>query len=175
MTDIWEVGKDIYKAVKSLIPKYHPHLVDVVDQMFIYFKEKASTPGGVIVAGKTKKAPSLLALGLVTENKRKITFIIEIGHDYWRTLTDPQKTALLDHHLCAMTVTENEQTGATAYGVKPPDFVGYRDEVERWGLWRPRQNPKAPTLVEQMFGKDGDGDDDDADDAADGLGASGDE
>lgn len=154
MADIWEAGKDIYKAVNSLIGKYHPHLAEVSDQIFIYFKEKASTPGGVVVAGKTRKAPSLLAQGLVTENHRHITFLIEIGHDYWRTLDDRQKTALLDHHLCAMTANENES--GTSFGVKPPDFVGFRDEVERWGLWRPTQNPKAPTLVEQMFGRDGD-------------------
>ena len=168
-TPIWEAGPDIYKAVKSLIPKYHPHLVEVLDQIFIIFKEKASTPGGVTVAGKTRKAPNLLALGLVTENHRKIVYIIEIGHDYWKTLADKQKTALLDHHLCAMTATENEQTGATTFGVKPPDFVGYRDEVERWGLWRPTQNPKAPTLVEQMFGKE-DRDDDGGDGDEDGEG-----
>ena len=154
-TGIWEAGPDIYKAVKSLIPKYHPHLVDVADDLFIYFKEKASTPGGVIVAGKTKKAPNLMSLGLVTENHRKITFLIELGYDYWKALGDKQKTALLDHHLCAMTATESEQTGSMVYGIKPPDFVGYRDEVERWGLWRPAQDPKAQTLVEQMFGKDG--------------------
>lgn len=151
---IWEAGGDIYKAIKSLIGKYHPHLAEIEGQIFVYFKEKASTPGGVIVAGKTKKAPNLLSLGLVTENHRKITFIIELGYDYWKGLSDKQKTALIDHHLCAMTAVENEQTGATSYGVKPPDFVGYRDEVERWGLWRPRQDPNAKTLVEQMFGKD---------------------
>lgn len=156
MTEIWEAGKDIYKAASKLIRKYHPHLAEVSDQIFIYFKDKASTPGGVIVAGKTKKAPPLLAQGLVTENKHKITFCIEIAHDYWKLLSDRQKTALLDHHLCAMVAVENSQTGATNYGCKPPDFVGFREEVERWGLWRPAQDPQAETLVEQMFGKDDD-------------------
>jgi len=149
--EIFEAGNDVYKALKMLIGKYHPHLSDVKDQIFAYFKEKASTPGGVAVAGKTKKAPLLLAAGLVTENKRKITFIIELGLDYWKPLSDKQKTALLDHHLCAMVADVSQQGGIT-YGVKPPDFVGYRDEVERWGVWRPAQNPKAKTLVEQMFG-----------------------
>lgn len=149
--EIFEAGADIYKALKMLIGKYHSHLADVKDQIFVYFREKASTPGGVTVAGKTRKAPPLLAAGLVTENHRKITFIIELGYDYWKPLSDKQKTALLDHHLCAMVAEETQQGGVT-YGVKPPDFVGYRDEVERWGLWRPAQNPKAKTLVEQMFG-----------------------
>lgn len=156
MTELWEAGKDIYKAANKLISKYHPHLAEINDQIFIYFKEKAATPGGVIVAGKTKKAAPLLAQGLVTENKHKITFCIEIAHDYWKLLNDRQKTALLDHHLCAMTAAENAQTGVTAYGCKPPDFVGFREEVERWGLWRPAQDPQAETLVEQMFGKDDD-------------------
>ena len=149
--EIFEGRTDVYKAMKLLIGKYHPHLADVKDQIFVYFKEKASTPGGVTVAGKSRKAPPLLSAGLVTENNRRIIFVIELGYDYWKALSDKQKTALLDHHLCAMVVEESQQGGIT-YGIKPPDFVGYREEVERWGLWRPAQNPKAKTFVEQMFG-----------------------
>lgn len=150
--DLFNAGEDVYNALENLVRRYHPDLIDVMDQILVVFKDKASTPGGVTIFGKVQKAPPLLAKGLVTEKNKKYTYIITIGFDAWNLLSDKQKTALLDHFLCSMTVTVDKDDNIK-YGVKPPDFVGYREEIERWGLWRPESEPQAPTLVEQIFGK----------------------
>ena len=67
-------------------------------------------------------------------------FIIEVAADEWEDLTGSQKTALLDHHLCACRTEENPQTGDFKCFVAPPDVTYYFDEVDRHGDWRPRED-----------------------------------
>ena len=72
------------------------------------FREKAREVGGLVIAGATKKAPSLLSV--LTDKKFNYKFVIEIGENAWMELDARQKKALLDHHLCAMQVEENAET-----------------------------------------------------------------
>ena len=74
------------------------------------------------------------------------------GDEWQHNLDEKQKKALLDHHLCSMLIDEDDDAGTIKCSVKPPDFTGYREEIERWGFWRPESDPDAPTPVEQMFG-----------------------
>lgn len=143
-----KAGPEVFKRLQTLIDKYHPNLLIIQDEIAIVFKEKASTPGGTVVLGKTKKASPLLVL--MTDFPWK--YIIEIGEDEWMNLSTRQRDALLDHHLCAMAVEEDPQSGEIKCGVRPPTVVGYEEELERWGFWRPHAPQASPTLVEQMFG-----------------------
>jgi hypothetical protein len=148
--DIWKADKKIMAMVSDLIAKYHPHLALIEDEIGVIFKEKASEVAGVILLGKTKKAPSLMPV--LTDKKFNYKFLIEIGADEWNnTLDDRQRLALLDHHLCSMMAEENPQTGEIKYTIRPPDFVGYVDEVKRWGMWRPHDD-ETMSAVEKMFG-----------------------
>lgn len=132
--DIWKAGKDVDKIKVDLINKYHPDLALIQEEIVILFKEKASVAAGQVIAGKTKKAPPILSV--LTDKKFEYRFIVELGADVWGTLTDEQRVAMIDHHLCSMEVKEDAESGEIKCGVRPPDFTGYKEEIERHGMWR---------------------------------------
>ena len=147
--EMWKAGKDVYDVMTKLITDYHPDLVMVVDEIAIIFREKASKAGGHVILGKSKKAPSIVGLLGDTEYK----FIIELAADEWSGLTGAQKTALLDHHLCACRTEENPQTGDLKCFMAPPDVTYYFDEVDRHGDWRPREgdDTDTPSSITTLF------------------------
>jgi hypothetical protein len=144
---IWKAGPEITKTVLDLIKKHHPRLLLVQDEIAVVMKEKASTPGGVVVYGKSGKAPPLLAALTATDWK----FVITLAADTWNELSPTQQMALIDHHLCSMVIEEDPDQGTIKCSIRPPEGW-YREEVERWGFWRPMCDPDAKTPVEQMFG-----------------------
>jgi hypothetical protein len=147
--DIWVAGEDVMDRMRGLIATYHPHLGQVDKEIAILFREKASKAGGKPVLGKTRKAPGILSILGDTEYK----FIIELAADEWAGLSFDQQTALLDHHLCACRVEEDEDTQDIKCSLAPPDFIGYRGEVERHGIWRPdplAENGKE-SAIEKLF------------------------
>jgi len=148
--DIWKAGPEVIKQMQGLIGQYHPHLALVEDEIGIVFREKASEVAGVVILGKTKKAPPLLAI--LTDKQFNYKFVIELGADEWQGLNLQQQDALLDHHLCAMVVEEDPNTGNIKCQLRPPDFIGYKEEVQRHGMWRPMDD-ETLSIVEQMFSK----------------------
>lgn len=147
---IWKAGPDVEKLLQKLIGKHHPNLLLIKDEIAVVFKEKASSPGGTAILGKSKKAPPLLTVFTGTDYK----FIIELADDEWKELDSRQQQALLDHHLCSLVCEEDPESGGFKCAVRAPDVVGYREELKRWGMWRPTAPQVTPTLVEQMFGTD---------------------
>jgi len=148
-SQMWKAGDDVMNTVRDLVSKYHPDLVLVEDEIAVVFKEKATTTGEAVIAGKTAKATKLL--GVLGEIDFK--FIITLGADVWQTLSDPQRIALLDHHLCACRVEENPQSGTMKCFVQPPDVSFYKDELERHGCWRTSGAPASPDLIKDLFGQ----------------------
>ena len=149
--DVWKAPDDVVATVNDLIVKYHPHLVSVRGQIAVLFREKASHAGEKAILGKSRKAPAVL--GILGDIDYK--FIIEIAADEWGLLTDGERVALLDHHLCACKGTEDEQTGDMKFSLQPPDVAFYREEVERHGFWRSKTG-KVPDqdLIMDLFGPD---------------------
>jgi hypothetical protein len=145
----WKAGKDVMDIVQKLIAKHHPHLALIEKDIGVVFKDKATEKAGLVIPGNTKKAPPLMEI--LTDKKFNYKFIIELGADAWQQLNDKQQQALLDHHLCAMLVEEDKEGGLKC-SIRPPDFVGYKEEVERWGMWRPMDEDTL-TIIEEMFGK----------------------
>lgn len=153
MADIWKAGAKEVKLLKQLIKDHFPHLLLVQDEIALIFREKAKeAPGGQVILGNTKKAPALLAI--LTDKEFEYRYIIEIGADAWGELDSKQQEACLFHHLCSMKVEENADTGEIKCQIRPPDFYGYREEVERYGMWRPYDD-ETISAIEAMFGKDG--------------------
>lgn len=148
--DYWKAGKDVMDRVRKLIANYHPNLALIEDEIAVVFKDKATERGGVVIPGNTKKAPALMSV--LTDKKFEYKFIIEIGADIWNNLTNAQQEALLDHHLCAMLVEEDEKSGGIKCSLRLPDFVGYKEEFERHGMWRPMDDDTL-SVIEEMFGK----------------------
>ena len=139
--DKWKASAETHDKLKDLIASHHTHLVDVLDDIVIIFKEKASKKGDLIVYGKTSKAPAILSL----LGEREWKFLIEIGYDAWQKLNDTQQTALLDHQLCFITGKEDEQTAAMKYSLTEPDVSYFTEEIARNGHWRPVINLDAET------------------------------
>lgn len=148
--EIWKAGPEVMKKVQKLIANYHPHLALIEEDIAVVFREKATEKAGKVIMGATKKATPLLAV--LTDKKFTYKFIVEIGADVWKELDDRQQSALLDHHLCAMKVEEDPNSGETKCSLRPADFVGYKEEVERWGMWRPMDD-ETLSVIEEMFGK----------------------
>lgn len=148
--DIHKAGPEVMKMVSSLIKDYHPHLLLIEEDIGVVFREKAREVAGLVIPGQTKKAPPLLPI--LTDKKFTYKYVIEIGENAWQELDERQRMALLDHHLCAMKVEEDAESGEIKCSIRPPDFVGYKEEVERWGMWRPMDD-ETLSIIEQMFGK----------------------
>lgn len=148
--EIWKAGPDVMKSVTKLIAQYHPHLALIEEDIIVVFREKATEKAGKVIMGATKKATPLLAV--LTDKKFTYKFIVELGADVWKELDPKQQQALLDHHLCSMKVEEDANSGEIKCSLRPPDFVGYKEEVERWGMWRPMDDDTL-SIIEEMFGK----------------------
>jgi hypothetical protein len=150
--ELTKAGKDVYDLMKSVLQRHHvDRLYMVEDQIEIIFREKASCPGGRVIQGKTKKAPPLLK----ALSESEAIFIIELAMDEWVKMDPSEKEAIIDHHLCSMMVDENAQTGNISYKIAPPDFIGYRGEIERHGVWRylnTADEEDGETVIEKLFG-----------------------
>lgn len=148
--DVWEAGQDVVELMQFHIAQHHPSLASVDKDIAIIFKTKATKRGGQVILGTSRKAPSILdVLG-----KSTYKFILEIASDEWALLSDGQRSALIDHLLCACRVEEDPETAELKCSVAPPDVQFYWDELTRHGDWRPRpqQDAGASMDIEEMIG-----------------------
>jgi len=147
MAEMFKANDSVVMTMKDLVAKYHPDLGGVVDHIAVIFKEKASQVGDVPVIGKTAKASPLFAVLGDTPWK----FIITLASDEWNNMSEPERLALLDHHLCACGVEEDAQQNLKCF-VKIPDVSFFKGEVERHGFWRTSGNQAKPDLIQELFG-----------------------
>jgi len=153
MAKLWLAGEEVLASVRDLIGRFHPDLVSVDDEIVVLFKEKGTEVGDAVQAGKTSKAPALLAV--LAEKPYK--FIITLAADVWKDLNDKERLALLDHHLCACRA-EDQADGSVKTWVAPPDVSFFKAEIERHGMWRTTGAPPTPNLLRQLFGEEEDED-----------------
>ena len=147
MAEIWKAEESIVQSMKDLIVKHHPDLITLTDQIALLFKEKSSMVGDVEVSGKTAKASPLI--GLLGETDWK--FVITLCQDAWTNMTDKERLALLDHHLCACGVTQKDD-GTIKCFIRIPDVSFYEGELLRNGFWRTSGNPPDPDTMKDLFG-----------------------
>jgi len=147
MAEQWVAESSVIDSMKDLVAKYHPELVLVVDEIAVVFKEKSSKVGDVDVVGKTAKATPLL--GLLGDTQWK--FVITLAADAWTNMTDKERQALLDHHLCACGVTEDKDGNPKCF-VRIPDVSFFRGEIERQGFWRTTGSAADPNVLQELFG-----------------------
>lgn len=147
----------IQQKAWDLIGKHHPDIGGCLNkgELVIVFREKASKSGGQVVLGSSKKAQPLVN-ALAGEN---YIFILELAKDQWVELSSKQQEALIDHLLCGCRAEEDPKTGDWKFTVAKPDVMAYRDNVERYGMWFPKDEDEddGPNPVVEMFGE---GDDD---------------
>ena len=139
--EYWKANKDIHDKVMALVGANHPDLALVVEEIVVVFREKAAKSGGQIVLGTPKRAPAL-ANALAGEDYK---FILEIGADQWEhELTSRQREALLDHLLTACRCEEDPKSGEMKLSVARPDFMAFRENIARYGMWHPIDEETTP-------------------------------
>jgi len=156
--EYWKGAKDIQDTVMKLIGANHPDLALIAEEIIVVFRGKAGKAGGQVVLGTSKKVAPL-ANALSGEDYK---FVLEIAADQWENeLTAKQREALLDHLLCACRCEEDPKSGETKLTVARPDVQAFRDNVERYGMWFPKEDPKkddkddkSKDPVADMFGGD---------------------
>ncbi len=158
-TEYYKANTEIQDKVMELIGKGHPDLSLVADEIIVVFRDKAGKRGGQVVLGSAKKV-SAMANALAGEDYK---FVLEVAADQWEEeLTTKQREALLDHLLCACRCDEDPKSGDIKCYIAPPDIMAYRENVERYGMWFPKEEDEDegpdPSPVEALFNKDEDDD-----------------
>lgn len=152
--EYWKASSEIYDLMMQLVAKGHPDLVQVSDEIAIVFREKAGKSGGQVVLGSSKKvSPMTNALAGET-----FKFVLELAADQWEHgLTSKQREALLDHLLCACRAEEDPKSGELKCTIAKPDIAAFRDNVERYGMWFPKEDETkqaSDDAVAEMFAED---------------------
>lgn len=148
--DYWKAGQQVYDMKSEIISRFHPHLALIDNNIGIMFREKASVSAGRVIQGRTKKANKQLEVFHADD----MVFIIELAADEWGKMSNEEQIALLDHHLCSMQAEEKDD-GSINYKIAPPDFVGYKAEIERHGVWRyanQEDEDGAESVIMNLFG-----------------------
>jgi len=150
--DYWRAEESIVGMVKDLVVKHHPHLIDIVDEILVLFKEKGKETKKGFIAGESGKVPNKW----LTLSDTNWTFCITLAQNAWDELDQREKKALLDHHLCAFVGEEDKKTGMMKYSLDPPDVSFYKPEIERYGFWRTSGTVKKPSeeSLREVFGDD---------------------
>ena len=154
MADFWKAGVDVHEIIKRLVANNHPDLVLVLDEIVVVFRDKAGKSGGKVTLGTSRKvAPIANAIG-----NTSYKFMLEIGADVWENeLDNVKREALLDHLLCSCRCEEDPKTAEPKCSIAKPDIAAFRDNIERYGMWFPKDEGgggDTSSPVEEIFGSD---------------------
>lgn len=164
--EYWKANKEIQEKIQHLIGQYHPDLAIICDEIVAVFREKAGKAGGQVVLGNSKKVAALANALSETEFK----FVLELAADQWEhELTSKQQEALLDHLLTACRCEEDPKSGEFKITVAKPDIMAFSENIERYGMWFPKEEDEEATPVEQLFQEKSEDLDDIIDEALDGV------
>jgi hypothetical protein len=136
----------------TLIGDHHPHLKDV--HIVYLWRPKAASSKGAVVLGKARKITGLNAQLVAFASPEPLA-----DEDTWETLTEAQRTALVDHELCHLGVDIPEKADKDRkLIILGHDLEEFAAVVERHGLWRPdvetfRAVMGQPSLFEGLQGQ----------------------
>jgi inactivated superfamily I helicase len=119
------------QRVQGVVQQHHRHLDGLT--IAVIGRPKAGKAKGKVVYAKAT-VPSAATLALIRDDLGPIHYVIEIGLDAWETLSEPQRTALLDHELCHCAGVDEETGHPTLVG---HDVEEFGQIIRRHGLWRP--------------------------------------
>ena len=150
--EVWKANSDVHNKIKELVGQHHPDLALVLDEIVVVFREKAGKSGGKVVLGSSKKVAAIANAIGGTDYK----FVLEVASDLWEhELTSKQREALLDHLLTACRCEEDPKSGDIKCSVAKPDIMAFRENVDRYGMWFPKDDDdddEGPSPVEAVFG-----------------------
>ena len=131
----------VERIAEELIPKYHEHLEGV--RIEYVFRDKASSKGGKVVAGRAHLKSGLVAYLAQDRPSESFDlnderfFVIEIAEDVWSALEAAQREALVDHELSHCMLDVDEDDGSWDLSIVGHDVEEFAAVIERHGLWQP--------------------------------------
>lgn len=148
----FKASDDVHDRMREVLALNHPDLAIVCNEIGIIFREKHGNSGGQRVMGRAyKPSPATTAM-----YNGEFKFIIELPGDIWENeLGAREREAMLDHCLCMITAEEDKETAEPICRTRGPDVVGFKENIERFGMWYPKdpeaetEGPEVDGLVEQ--------------------------
>lgn len=127
MSKSYDIAEIVEEMAQDLIPEYHPELASARIG-YIYVSE-ASKSGGKPIMGKARKLSGAI------QHLLEKDFLIEVALDVWNTLSNDQRTALIDHLLERCTGEEDEKNGDMKWKTRDPDVSEFNSVLNRRGAW----------------------------------------
>lgn len=126
MSRVFSEAESVESIAQGLIANYHPELATA--RMIFAFVDKASKKGGRELLGKVQKISGWHEWAMEKD------FLVLIPLDKWNDLSEPQRTALVDHLLERCTGEEQED-GSMKWMVRDPDVQEFSSILRRHGVW----------------------------------------
>lgn len=133
-------------VAKAIIPKHHQHLASANLAFYAQNKPIKGVGGKVSKANPFQKYLVELAedgghgnplghIWLGDANREEVDFIVMIDGNAFNELEQSRRFALVDHLLCRMEGTEDEESGELKWKLRDPDVVEFNAVAERRGAW----------------------------------------
>lgn len=138
----WRDAPELAALARPIIQAHHPHLLNIPVR-FVWRSEMRKLRGS-LAAGTCEIVTGRFAFFVMTEEEAELAdeagcsgkmFWIEIAADYWETLDDAQRLALLDHELSHAGVVVDEEKEGIQLEMIPHDIEEFIHIVERHGPW----------------------------------------
>ena len=125
---MWHLEEAKLLAEEKVLPNWHPELKGYA--IAYIGKPKLGTRAGKSIMAKIRRASPLESFLSGFE------IVLMIDTDTWENLEIPQRTALLDHEFCHVTV-ELDKAGNEKLVMVGHDLEEFGDVVRRHGVWLP--------------------------------------
>lgn len=127
---------EIVELVEDCIKSWHEELLEA--RIGVLLRAEAPASKGNVTLGKSKKMPDDMRPYVDYD------FVIWFAEDYWRILTEEQRTALVDHELCHCRCKDGE------IFMVDHDVMEFNAVLARHGFWWPR-GEKTRDAVQPHF------------------------
>jgi hypothetical protein len=137
---------------RECIAEWHRDLSDedAVRILYLFTDQKRTTKGKTVLAKTTKLSPRERYLASSSEAvDAGPHYVIEFGLYIWAALSEAQRRALVDHELCHIELTTDDD-GNPVYGLRAHEIEEFSEIVERHGLWSAELRHLAETAGSQL-------------------------
>ena len=146
MPDFKNVTKDLLKLAGEVIDADHDHLAKA---RIVYLERGGDwTANGEDVLGTIKVATGMDRVLIGKDKFGHVDLIVTVNELHWadwkERADEVKPKALLDELFCSISGTKID-----GFKKNPADFLGYHDNVRRFGAWRP-QLQRGQKAFEQM-------------------------
>jgi len=127
MPRTFEAADNVESIAQGLIPNYHAELATA--RILYVFSSDCWTKNGRELWGKVQKFSGFNEWAIEKD------FVVMVALEKWNDLTEPQRTALVDHLLSGCTGEEDEDTGEYKWKMRDPEVQEFTDVLFRHGVW----------------------------------------